>query len=57
MMDVHDDGFCSLLDVETSKRRDDVKMPRGELGEKIRAVFEKDDNNGIMVTIRKTHSR
>lgn len=32
LMDVSDDGFCSLLDEEKNETRDDIKLPAGELG-------------------------
>jgi translation initiation factor 5A len=32
LLDVTDDGFCSLLDDDKSETRDDIKLPAGELG-------------------------
>jgi translation initiation factor 5A len=50
LMAIQDDGFCSLLDLESCDEREDVKVPEGELGDNIRAAFEKDES-GILVTV------
>lgn len=42
-MDIDADGFCSLMDPENSETKDDIRIPDGELGDQIRAAFEKDD--------------
>ena len=43
LMDIDADGFASLMDPESSETKDDLKLPEGELGDQIRAAFEKDD--------------
>jgi len=45
-----DDGFLNLMTNEGSTK-DDVKIPEGELGEKIRADF--DDGKEVYVSITK----
>lgn len=32
LMDITDDGFCSLLDDDKNETRDDIKLPAGDLG-------------------------
>jgi translation initiation factor 5A len=32
LLDVTDDGFCSLLDDDKNETRDDIKLPAGDLG-------------------------
>lgn len=32
LMDITDDGFCSLLDDDKNETRDDIKLPSGDLG-------------------------
>lgn len=32
LMDIQDDGFCSLLDDDKNETRDDIKLPAGDLG-------------------------
>jgi len=50
LMSINQDGFASLLDMDTCEERSDVKMPEGEIGDQIRASFEKDDT-GILVSV------
>jgi translation initiation factor 5A len=45
-----DDGFLNLMTSEGSTK-DDVKLPEGELGDKIRADF--DDGKEVYVSITK----
>uniref|UniRef100_A0AC35U972 Eukaryotic translation initiation factor 5A n=1 Tax=Rhabditophanes sp. KR3021 TaxID=114890 RepID=A0AC35U972_9BILA len=40
-----DDGFVSLMDLESCETKDDLRLPDGEIGDGIRAAFEKDDEN------------
>lgn len=49
-MSINEDGFCSLLDLDTCEERSDVKVPEGDLGQQIRDIFEKDEG-GLMVRI------
>lgn len=39
LMDITDDGFCSLLDDDKNETRDDIKLPAGDLG-KIILTFD-----------------
>lgn len=48
LVDITDDGYLSLLD--GSEMRADLKLPSGELGDKIRHAFEQDDNS-VTVTV------
>ncbi|KAF9929786.1 Eukaryotic translation initiation factor 5A [Linnemannia zychae] len=43
-----DDGFLNLLDAD-SNQKDDVKLPEGELGQKMEADFE--DGKDLLVTV------
>ncbi|KAG0290321.1 Eukaryotic translation initiation factor 5A [Dissophora globulifera] len=43
-----DDGFLNLLDAD-SNQKDDVKVPEGELGQKLEADFE--DGKDLLVTV------
>lgn len=50
LMALNDDGFCSLLDMDSCDEKNDLKLPEGELGQQIREAFEKDDS-GILVSV------
>ena len=43
-MDVTDDGFLSLMSDDGSTK-DDVKVPEGEVGEKIEKLFRTDEKD------------
>ncbi|RQM07891.1 hypothetical protein DH86_00000781, partial [Scytalidium sp. 3C] len=51
LLDVSDDGFLSLMS-EDGETKDDVKVPEGEIGEKINRLFteEEKDTNVIVLT-------
>jgi len=51
LLDVSDDGFLSLMS-EDGETKDDVKVPDGEVGEKIERLFqtEEKDTNVIVLT-------
>ncbi|OAP55987.1 eukaryotic translation initiation factor 5A-2 [Fonsecaea erecta] len=51
LLDITDDGFLSLMSDDGSTK-DDVKMPEGEVGEKIEKLFrtEEKDTNVIVLT-------
>lgn len=51
LLDVTDDGFLSLMS-EDGSTKDDVKLPDGEVGEKITKMFTEDgkDTNVIVLT-------
>jgi len=44
-----DDGFLNLMNTTDGGSKDDVKVPEGELGDKIKADFE--DGKDLLVTI------
>ncbi|MCJ1408451.1 Eukaryotic translation initiation factor 5A [Ptychographa xylographoides] len=51
LLDISDDGFLSLMG-EDGETKDDVKVPDGEVGEKIEKLFrtEEKDTNVIVLT-------
>ncbi|KAK2603779.1 translation initiation factor eIF5A [Conoideocrella luteorostrata] len=51
LLDISDDGFLSLMN-DDGDTKDDVKMPDGEVGEKINKLFKVDekDTNVIILT-------
>ncbi|MCJ1351745.1 MAG: Eukaryotic translation initiation factor 5A [Icmadophila ericetorum] len=51
LLDISDDGFLSLMS-EDGETKDDVKLPEGEVGEKIEKLFraEEKDTNVIVLT-------
>ncbi|QUC16706.1 uncharacterized protein UV8b_00947 [Ustilaginoidea virens] len=51
LLDISDDGFLSLMN-DDGDTKDDVKMPDGEIGEKITKLFKVDekDTNVIILT-------
>merc|ERR1711939_1130864 len=51
LLDVSDDGFLSLM-ADDGETKDDVKVPDGEVGEKIEKLFttEEKDTNVIVLT-------
>ncbi|GAB0133589.1 translation initiation factor eIF5A [Epichloe bromicola] len=51
LLDISDDGFLSLMN-DDGDTKDDVKMPDGEIGEKINKLFkvEEKDTNVIILT-------
>jgi len=51
LLDITDDGFLSLMS-EDGTTKDDVKVPEGEVGEKITKLFreEEKDTNVIVLT-------
>ena len=50
LVDIADDGFCTLM-TESGATREDLKLPEGEVGDKIRAAF--DDGKDILVNTMK----
>lgn len=50
LMSINEDGFVSLLNLDTCEEKADLKLPEGELGGQIRDAFEKDET-GILVTV------
>jgi translation initiation factor 5A len=51
LLDVTDDGFLSLMD-DNGDTKDDVKVPEGEVGERINKMFkeEEKDCNVVILT-------
>jgi len=51
LLDVTDDNFLSLMS-EDGTTKDDVKVPEGEVGDKIKKLFQDDgkDTNVIVLT-------
>ncbi|RWS29872.1 eukaryotic translation initiation factor 5A-1-like isoform X1 [Leptotrombidium deliense] len=49
LIDISDDGFASLM-TDKGDTRDDLKIPEGELGAKIRDEFKKPDAS-VIVTV------
>lgn len=51
LLDVSDDGFLSLM-ADDGETKDDVKVPDGEVGDKINKLFteEEKDTNVIVLT-------
>ncbi|KEZ40981.1 hypothetical protein SAPIO_CDS7001 [Scedosporium apiospermum] len=51
LLDISDDGFLSLMS-EDGDTKDDVRMPDGEIGEKITRLFkvEEKDTNIVILT-------
>jgi translation initiation factor 5A len=43
-LDISDDGFLSLM-ADDGDTKDDVKMPDGEIGEKITKLFRTDEKD------------
>lgn len=48
LIDISDDGFCSLLNDDGSTK-DDLVVPEGELGASLRAAF--DEGKDLIVSI------
>ncbi|KAL1971934.1 hypothetical protein VTN31DRAFT_2022 [Thermomyces dupontii] len=49
LLDVTDDGFLSLMD-DNGNTKDDVKLPEGEVGERITKMF-KEEEKDVNVTV------
>jgi translation initiation factor 5A len=51
LLDISDDGFLSLMN-DDGDTKDDVRMPEGEVGEKINRLFktEEKDTNVVILT-------
>lgn len=50
LVDISDDGYLSLMS-DDGDLKDDVKMPEGELGERIKAMFNADDKTANVVIL------
>lgn len=49
-LDVSDDGFLSLMS-EDGETKDDVKVPEGEIGEKINRLFTEEEKDTSKYTV------
>lgn len=52
LMDITNDGFLALM-AEGQDTREDLRLPDGELGDKIRKEFE-EGSGQVVVTVRST---
>jgi len=50
VIDVTDDGFLSLMSEDGKDTRNDLKIPQGEVGEKLSSLFNEDKS--LVVTIQ-----
>jgi translation initiation factor 5A len=50
LLDIADDGFISLFHGETGETKDDVKVPIGDVGEKLTKLFG--EKKGVLVVIQ-----
>ncbi len=47
LIDISDDGFATLMN-EKGDTRDDLRLPEGELGQKIKDEYGREDNTVIV---------
>jgi translation initiation factor 5A len=47
----HDDGFLSLFVKETGETRDDLKLPKGDVGEKLLGGLGKKGQDVVVVVL------
>lgn len=47
LIDISDDGFVTLMN-DKGDTRDDLRLPEGDLGQKVRDEFTKEDNTVIV---------
>jgi len=50
LMSINEDGFVSLLNLDTCEEKADLKLPEDDMGKQIRDAFEKDET-GILCTV------
>lgn len=50
LIDISDDGFLSLMD-DKNELKDDIRLPEGEIGDKIKADF--DEGKELLVSVVK----
>jgi len=50
LLSINEDGFVSLMDLDSCETKDDLRLPEGELGDQIKAAFEKDEN-GLLLSV------
>ncbi len=49
LVDIMDDDFCSCLDTKQGETKDDLELPEGDMGKKIRQAF--DDGKEVTLTV------
>ena len=49
LTDVNPEGYTSLMD-DNGEMREDLKIPEGELGDKIKTLFQEDKEVNVIVT-------
>ena len=50
LIDISDDGFVTLMN-EKGDTRDDLRVPEGEMGQKIREEYGREDNTVIVCVL------
>jgi len=50
LVDITEDGYLSLMSEDGKDNREDIKLPAGELGTKIKAQF--DEGKNLMLTVQ-----
>ncbi|KAI3421857.1 Eukaryotic translation initiation factor 5A-2 [Globodera pallida] len=50
LLSVNEDGFVSMMDLESCETKDDLRLPDGEIGDQIKQAYEKDES-GILVSV------
>ncbi|KAI3389479.1 hypothetical protein SNEBB_004217 [Seison nebaliae] len=48
LINITDDGFCSLM-LDNGDTREDIKLPKNELGDEIQTKFDKDESFACVV--------
>ena len=54
-LDISDDGYLNLMS-DDGDTKDDVRMPDGEMGDKINKLFKDDEKETSMYSIRAVRS-
>jgi len=50
LLSINEDGFVSLMDLDSCETKDDLRLPEGELGDQIKSAFEKDET-GLLCSV------
>ncbi|KAI6229865.1 Eukaryotic translation initiation factor 5A [Aphelenchoides fujianensis] len=51
LLSISDEGYLSLMDLETRDTKDDLRIPDGELGVQIKANLKKDEDATLLVSV------
>ena len=51
VVDIDNEGFLSLFDVERGETKDDLKCPEAEVGEKTERIFKRGGKDVIVVVV------